>query len=68
MSDIDRDPELDRKRPDSSPEQQVPTGADAETPEPGDGRAPTSPLEPTGIDDGVAGTAGTVKNQDRTAQ
>ncbi|NIJ18890.1 hypothetical protein FHS95_000559 [Sphingomonas naasensis] len=27
-----------------------------------------SPLEPTGIPDGVGGTAGEVKNQDRTQQ
>ncbi|MBO9624676.1 MAG: hypothetical protein J7500_18360 [Sphingomonas sp.] len=28
----------------------------------------TSPLEPTGVHDGVGGTAGEVKNQDRTQQ
>jgi hypothetical protein len=28
----------------------------------------SSPLEPTGAEDGVSGTAGEVKNQDRTAQ
>jgi hypothetical protein len=28
----------------------------------------SSPLEPTGIPDGVSGTAGEVKNQDRTQQ
>ena len=28
----------------------------------------TSPLEPTGVEDGVSGTAGEVKNQDRTQQ
>ncbi|WP_188055683.1 hypothetical protein [Sphingosinithalassobacter sp. CS137] len=27
-----------------------------------------SPLEPTGVDDGVSGTAGVVKNQDKTQQ
>lgn len=27
-----------------------------------------SPLEPTGVPDGVSGTAGEVKNQDRTQQ
>jgi len=27
-----------------------------------------SPLEPTGVPDGVGGTAGEVKNQDRTQQ
>lgn len=28
----------------------------------------TSPLEPTGVYDGVSGSAGEVKNQDRTQQ
>jgi hypothetical protein len=28
----------------------------------------TSPLEPTGVADGVGGTAGEVKNQDKTQQ
>lgn len=32
------------------------------------GGGTASPLEPTGIPDGVAGTAGEVKNQDRTQQ
>ena len=32
------------------------------------GGANTSPLEPTGVYDGVSGTAGEVKDQDRTQQ
>ncbi len=32
------------------------------------GGADTSALEPTGVEDGVSGTAGEVKNQDRTQQ
>ncbi|HVJ03722.1 MAG TPA: hypothetical protein VM662_16205 [Sphingomonas sp.] len=32
------------------------------------GGGKTSPLEPTGVPDGVSGTAGEVKNQDRTQQ
>jgi hypothetical protein len=32
------------------------------------GGSDTSPLEPTGVSDGVSGTAGDVKNQDRTQQ
>ncbi|AQR72498.1 hypothetical protein [Sphingomonas sp. LM7] len=32
------------------------------------GGADSSPLEPTGVPDGVAGTAGEVKNQDRAQQ
>jgi hypothetical protein len=32
------------------------------------GGAETSALEPTGIHDGVSGTGGEVKNQDRTQQ
>lgn len=34
----------------------------------GGGGGQRSPLEPTGIADGVGGTAGEVKNQDRTQQ
>jgi hypothetical protein len=32
------------------------------------GGADTSPLEPAGVADGVSGTAGEVKNQDKTQQ
>jgi hypothetical protein len=32
------------------------------------GGGTTSPLEPTGLPDGVSGTAGEVKNQDRAQQ
>ena len=32
------------------------------------GGANESPLEPSGVPDGVSGTAGEVKNQDRTQQ
>jgi len=32
------------------------------------GGAATSPLEPTGVADGVGGTAGEVKNQDKAQQ
>jgi len=68
MGDIDRDPELDRKRPDprSDLEQAVESRSDAV--ERGEGGDDESPLEPTGVHDGVGGTAGEVKNQDRTQQ
>jgi hypothetical protein len=70
MGDINRDPELDRadagKDPRSDIEQAVQSRSDeADAAEGGDD---TSPLEPTGIPDGVSGTAGEVKNQDRTQQ
>lgn len=32
------------------------------------GGGTTSPLEPAGVEDGVSGTAGEVKNQDRNQQ
>lgn len=32
------------------------------------GGGDSSPLEPTGVPDGVSGTAGEVKNRDRTQQ
>lgn len=76
MGDINRDPELDRAdagkdpRPDieqavQSRSDEADADADADATEGGDD---TSPLEPTGIPDGVSGTAGEVKNQDRTQQ
>lgn len=40
----------------------------ADEAEAADGGADTSALEPSGIPDGVGGTAGEVKNQDRAAQ
>lgn len=69
MGDINRDPELDRGRPAPSDIERT-TGAASEGAEAQDGGAadkPT-PLEPTGADDGVGGTAGEVKNQDKAAQ
>jgi hypothetical protein len=67
MGDVDRDPELDRKADDprSDLEQVVQSRADEVTEK---GAANTSPLEPAGAEDGIGGTAVTVKNQDKTAQ
>ncbi|MGK6355836.1 hypothetical protein ACMGDH_11520 [Sphingomonas sp. DT-207] len=68
MGDINRDPELDRADKDPRPdiEQAIQSRSDeADAVEGGDD---TSPLEPTGVPDGVSGTAGEVKNQDRTQQ
>jgi hypothetical protein len=68
MGDINRDPALDRGDQDSRSdlEQEVESRRDAA--EAADGGAATSPLEPAGAPDGVGGTAGEVKNQDRTQQ
>lgn len=68
MSDSNRDPEIDRQEDDprSDLEQAVQSRRDAA--EAADGGAATSPLEPTGIPDGVGGTAGEVKNQDKAQQ
>ena len=70
MGDINRDPELDRIRPDPHSALERVTGADSEAAETQDGGGATkpTPLETTGAEDGVGGTAGEVKNQDRAAQ
>ena len=68
MGDTNRDPELDRagNDPRSDLEQAVESRTDeAET---AGGGSPDSPLEPTGVADGVSGTAGEVKYQDQTQQ
>ena len=67
MGDTNRDPELDRAKPDPRSDLECVTGASSEAAEAVDG-ATTTPLEPTGAPDGVAGTAGETKNQDKTAQ
>ncbi len=59
MTDTDRDP-----RPDI--QQAVESRKDEA--EAAGGGADTSPLEPSGVSDGVGGTAGDVKNQDRDQQ
>lgn len=68
MGDTNRDPELDRadKDPRSDIEQAVQSRTDEA--EAADGGGTTSPLEPAGVADGVSGTAGEVKNQDRNQQ
>lgn len=66
MGDTHRDPDLDRAKPDPRSDLERVTGASSET-DAADG-ATTTPLEPTGAADGVAGTAGETKNQDKTAQ
>lgn len=68
MGDTNRDPELDRagKDPRSDIEQAVESRADDA--EAAEGGGPDSPLEPTGVADGVSGTAGEVKNQDQNQQ
>lgn len=67
MGDIARDPDLDHKPDHRSDLEQV-TGARSGAAEAADGGGTTSPLEPTGAPDGVAGTGGETKNQDKTAQ
>lgn len=61
MSDINRDPELDRQQPDprSAPEQV--TGAHSEAAEATDGSKPAIPLEPDG-------TAATQSDQETPAR
>jgi len=44
------------------------TEARADAVEAGEGGNSESPLEPSGIPDGVGGTAGETKNQDKAAQ
>jgi hypothetical protein len=61
MADIKKE---DDPRPDL--EQAVQSRADEADAASGGGDS--SPLEPTGVADGVSGTAGEVKNQDRTQQ
>ena len=70
MGDINRDPELDRSKPDPRSDLERVVGGDSEEAEAQDGgsAAKPTPLEPTGVADGVGGTGGDVKNQDRTAQ
>jgi hypothetical protein len=72
MGDIARDPDLDHKPDPRSDLEQV-TGArsdaaEAAAAEAADGGGHISPLEPTGAPDGVAGTGGETKNQDKAAQ
>lgn len=67
MGDTNRDAELDRSQdPRSDIEQAVESRADAAEAAGGGGTG--SALEPTGVADGVGGTAGEVKNQDRAQQ
>ncbi|UZK66433.1 hypothetical protein [Sphingomonas sp. M1-B02] len=61
MSDSDR-------REDSRPDIQQVVEARADAAKAAKGGADSSPLEPTGAEDGVSGTAGEVKNQDATQQ
>ncbi|MEZ0243311.1 MAG: hypothetical protein ACAH11_08040 [Sphingomonas sp.] len=68
MGDANRDPELDRQKPDPRSDLEQVTGARSDAAEAADGVDSTSPLEPTGVADGVSGTAGEVKNQDEAAQ
>ncbi len=71
MSDQNRD-----TNPDGHPGQNSDTRSDIEQAvesrnddvERAGGGAKHSPLEPTGVPDGVAGTGGVVKNQDNLAQ
>ena len=67
MGDANRDPELDRAKLDPRSDLEHVTGASSQTAEAADGGS-TSPLDPTGIADAVAGTAGETKNQEKTAQ
>jgi hypothetical protein len=67
MGDTNRDPALDREDdPRSDLEQIVESRADEA--KAANGGETDSALEPTGIYDGVGGTAGEVKNQDRAQQ
>jgi hypothetical protein len=71
MTDTPRDP-----HPDSSPASNNDIRTDIEQAVDGrnddieqvTGEKAETPLEPTGVPDGVAGTGGVVKNQDDTAQ
>jgi hypothetical protein len=56
----------DREDPRSDLEQEVEAGSDAA--DAAHGGAHTSDLAPTGVRDGVGGTDGDVKNQDRDQQ
>jgi hypothetical protein len=68
MGDINRDPELDRKPEDPRSDIQQAVESRADAAEAADGGGDTSPLEPAGVYDGVGGTAGEVKNQDKAQQ
>lgn len=62
----DRDRAIEDHDPRSDLEQAVQSRSDEA--DAAKGGATTSPLEPTGVHDGVSGTGGEVKNQDRTQQ
>jgi hypothetical protein len=67
MTDTNRDPQTGRDDdPRSDIEQAVQSRSDEA--DAAGGGEPTSPLEPTGTYDGVSGTAGEVKNQDKMQQ
>lgn len=68
MGDMNRDPDLDRgpADPGSDLEERVKARGD-EADAAGTGKG-TTPREPAGVEDGVAGTAGQVGNQDGTGQ
>lgn len=68
MGDINRDPALDRNPEDPRSDIQQAVESRADEAEAADGGGATSALDPTGVPDGVSGTAGEVKNQDRTQQ
>lgn len=68
MGDTNRDPELDREVEDSRSDLEQVTEARTDAVEAGEGGDAESPLEPTGMPDGIGGTAGETKNQDKAAQ
>jgi hypothetical protein len=68
MGDMNRDPDLDRTPADPGSDLAETVKARGDDTDAAGTADKTSPLEPTGVEDGVGGTAGMVKNQDDTAQ
>lgn len=67
MSDTSDSPR-DRKSEDSRSDIEQAVESRSDEADAAGGGGARSPLEPTGVPDGVSGTAGEVKNQDRTQQ
>ena len=68
MGDINRDPELDRSPGASRSDIEEAVESRSDSADAAAGGGTSSPLEPAGMEDGVGGTAGDVKSQDRSAQ
>jgi hypothetical protein len=68
MGDTNRGSQLDRGTQDPRPDLEQAVESRADEADAARGGGPDSALEPTGIEDGVGGTAGEVKNQDKAQQ